>query len=351
MEEIIAAYQGEAIRERSGLVQEKPAAYVEQFDKEIESYLAKLKDFEVRCSKPGADGKKLLDELTLLSDSMIETCARLEREIKDPLEVRRAQVFFREKTHPVLSKSHFINRTRTWPNGQQGDYMTLELSYKNMPMSEGIGYYLDLYALSNEIAVGVKNRVVAMRELLKKEILGKSNLKVLDVACGSCREVFELAPEIKSSGAKFTCIDLDSNALDFALDRFGYAGLSSDHADVVQYNALRMFDNETAQAEFGMQDVIYSIGFFDYLPDDFLVKLLNSLYAMLNPDGKLLMAFKDVSRYRPEFFHWFVDWDGFLQRKESDFERILRDAGIPDSAVTTNRIDSGPIVFYIATKQ
>jgi SAM-dependent methyltransferase len=205
--------------------------------------------------------------------------------------------------------------------------------------------------LSNEITLGVRGRIVKMRELLKNELMCRRDRKVLNVACGSCREVFELASEIKSTGAKFTCIDLDSKALDFALDRFGYAGLSSDHADVLQYNALRMFDNETAQTEFGTQDVIYSIGFFDYLPDDFLVKLLNSLYAMLNPDGKLLMAFKDVSRYRPEFFHWLVDWDGFLQRKESDFERILRDAGIPDSAVSMSRIDSGPIIFYTATKQ
>ena len=124
--------------------------------------------------------------------------------------------------------------------------------------------------------------------LLKDELISRSNLKVLDVACGSCREVFELAPEIKSSGAKFTCVDLDPAALDFALDRFAYAGLSEEHVELVQYNALRMFDLETAQTEFGMQDIIYSIGFFDYLPDDFLVKLLNSLYMLLNPGGKLI---------------------------------------------------------------
>lgn len=352
MEDIdIIAYQGEAVLARPGLVQEKPAAYIEQFEREIDAYLAKLKDFETRCVKPEADKEKLLNEITVLTDSMIETCAKLEREINEPIGIKKAQVFFREKTHPVLSKSNFIDRTRTWPNGQQGDYMTLELAYKNMPMSEGIGYFLDIYALSNEIAVGVRSRIVKMRELLKEELSGRRNLKVLDVACGSCREVFELASEIKSSGARFTCMDLDPNALDFALDRFAFAGLSSDNADVVKYNALRMFDNEMAQLEFGTQDVIYSIGFFDYLPDDFLVKMLNSLYAMLNPGGKLIMAFKDVSRYRPEIFHWLVDWDGFLQRRESDLERILREAGIPDGSVSMSRIDSGPIVFYTATKQ
>jgi SAM-dependent methyltransferase len=350
MQDIIA-YRGEAILDRSGLVRETPGTYVGQFDKKIESYMEQLRDFEVRCSRPGANQETLLQELTVLTDSMLDTCSQLEKEVKDPLAVKNAQVYFREKTHPIMSKSYFINRARTWPNGHQGDYMTLELAYKNTPMSQGIGYYLDKYALSTQLTIGVKERVIKMRELLKDELMRKRDLKVLDVACGSCREVFELAPEIKSSGAKFTCIDLDPNALNFALDRFRYAGLSSDHADVVQYNALRMFDNEMAQTEFGLQDVIYSIGFFDYLPDDFLVKMLNSLYALLNPGGKLIAAFKDADRYRSDVFHWLVDWDGFLQRQMHDFERLLRNAGIPDNAVSMTRGDAGSIVFYTAIKQ
>jgi extracellular factor (EF) 3-hydroxypalmitic acid methyl ester biosynthesis protein len=347
----LMVYQGVAIRERSGLVREKPGPSIGQFEREIEDYLERLRDFEARCTRPGADQAMLLREITMLTDAMLEECAQFERKVKDPLMLKKAQVDFRERTHPVLSKSYCINRTRTWPNGQQGDFMTLELAYKNMPLSEGIGYYLDKYLLSTTLGVGVRERVVKLRDLLKKELTRKPGLKVLDIACGSCREVFELAPEIKSSGAKFTCIDLDANALDFALDRFAYAGLTSDHADVVQYNALRMFDSEMAQAEFGMQDIIYSIGFFDYLPDDFLVKMLNSLYALLTPGGKLIAAFKDADRYRPELFHWLVDWDGFLQRREKDFERLLREAGIPVEAVTMTRVDSGPIVFYTAEKK
>jgi SAM-dependent methyltransferase len=348
----IIAYRGEAIQlERPGLVQEKPAAYIEQFDREIESFTVKLKDFEVRCLKPGADEEELLDEITLLTDSMMETCSRLERTIKDPLDIRKTQVYFREKTHPVLAKSYCINRIRTWPLGQQGDHETLELIYKNMPLSTGIGYYLDKYMQSCELAVGVRQRVAKLRDLLQEELMARRDLKVLDVACGSCREVFELASLIKTSGAKFTCLDLDPKALEFALDRFAYAGLSSDHAETVQYNALRLFDMETALAEFEVQDIIYSIGFFDYLPDDFLTKMLNSLYAMLNPGGKLIAAFKDANRYRPEIYHWLADWDGFLQRRESDFLRVFRDAGIPDNALSMTRVDSGSIIFYSATKQ
>jgi extracellular factor (EF) 3-hydroxypalmitic acid methyl ester biosynthesis protein len=281
---------------------------------------------------------------------MLEVCAQFERDAKDPLSIKQAQVYFREKTHPLLAKSYLVSRCRTWPQGQQGDYMTLELAYKNMPMSEGIGAYLDKYALSNEITVGVRNRIIKMRDLLRRELVSRSKANVLDLACGSCREVFELASEIKASGAKFTCVDIDPEALDFALDRFGFAGLTEEHTELIKYNALRMFDFETAKTEFGMKDIIYSIGFFDYLPDDFLVKLLRALYLLLNPGGKLFASFKDANRYRAEIYHWLVDWDGFLQRTESDFNRILQDAEIPCSAIEMSRVDSGAIVFYSITK-
>lgn len=344
-------YQGKKFQELAGLVHERPRTYVEALDARIEKYMEKLGDFEVRCSMPDADKEALLDEITMLNDSMLEACAQFEKEVDDPLALRQAQVYFREKTHPIMSKSYLINRCRTWPNGHQGDFMTLELAYKNMPMSEGIGAYLDKYLLSTTLGVGVRDRIKTMRSFLKEELISRSNPKVLDVACGSCREVFELAPEIKASGAKFTCVDLDNAALDFALDRFGFVGLTEEHTALIQYNALRMFDVETAQTEFGMQDVIYSIGFFDYLPDEFLVKLLNSLYLLLNPGGKLIASFKDADRYRPELFRWLVDWDGFLQRSEKDFKRVMQEANIPNSALAVTRVDSGSIVFYTATKQ
>jgi SAM-dependent methyltransferase len=189
-----------------------------------------------------------------------------------------------------------------------------------------------------------------MRELLKEELKNRRNPKVLDVACGSCREVFEIAPEIKASGAKFMCLDLDRDALDFARDRFSNAGLLSDNVELLTYNALRMFDYETAKTEFGMQDIIYSIGFFDYLPDDFLVKLLRSLYSLLNPGGKLIAAFKDINHYRSQEFHWFAHWDGFMQRIEDDFVRLLDQAEIPRSARSMTRVESGAIIFYSITK-
>ena len=115
-----------------------------------------------------------------------------------------------------------------------------------------------------------------------------------------------------------------------------------------KYNALRMFDHELNLSEFGKQDIIYSVGFFDYLDSGFLARLFNSLYKLLNPGGLLITSFKDMKRYRHQDYHWIVDWDGFLQRNEEDFFRIFSDAEIPESSITEIREDSGVIVFYLA---
>jgi hypothetical protein len=111
-----------------------------------------------------------------------------------------------------------------------------------------------------------------------------------------------------------------------------------------------MFDNETTLMEFGRQDIIYSVGFFDYLPDEFLIKLLSSLYNLLDHGGILIAAFKDAARYRSQEYHWILNWDGFLQRREEDFRNILSIAGIPNSAIKEEREESGIIIFYTISK-
>lgn len=346
-------YTGKKIVEVAGMVKERPKHYAAELDAQIEEYNSKLREIDVRCcsDQAGADPGKLQAEINRLTDAMMEACAQFERNVNDGFAIKTAQVEFREKTNQLLSKSYLVNRTRTWPQGHQGDYSTLEMAYKNSPLSEGIGYYLDRYLLSAPLAQGVRERITTLRDLLKEDLISRQAPRVLDIACGSCREVFELAPEIKASQARFTCIDLDEDALDFAMDRLAHAGLSEDQIELRKYNALRIFDFENSVMEFGMQDVIYSVGYFDYLPDDFLIKLLNSLYRLLAPGGRLIAAFKDVNHYRPQPFHWLVNWDGFLQRTEDDFERLFHFTEIPAAALKKRRVDSGAILFYTAVKE
>ena len=172
-------------------------------------------------------------------------------------------------------------------------------------------------SLNCSLAIGVRNRIKKLRDILREEILKRQNPTVLNIACGSCREVFELASDIEKSGAKVTCIDLDNDALAFAANRLSYTNISpvlKNQVVLRKYNAVRMFDDETNMNEFGRQDIIYSVGFFDYLQSDFLSNLFRALYKLMNPGGLLITSFKDAARYRHQEYHWVADWDGFLQR-------------------------------------
>ncbi len=326
---------------------------IKHLDEATDIFNKQLEDIEKRCLSPEESPEELLKETNYAINNMCEACKAFELDVTDKDIIRDARIRFREKTNHILSKSYLINRARTWPMGYQGDYKMLEYAYKNTSFSEGIGYYLDLYLLNADLAPAVRNRIKKLKDILRDELLNREKPSVLNIACGSCREVFELSPEIEKSGAKVTCIDLDNDALAFAANRLSYTNispLSSDQVILRKYNALRMFDHELNMSEFGMQDIIYSVGFFDYLESDFLSRLLKASYAMLKPGGKLIASFKDASRYRHQDYHWIVDWDGFLQRYEEDFMSIFSEAQIPFSAITEMREETGVIVFYVITK-
>ena len=327
--------------------------HVQTLDEATALFLGRLQKIEDQCRSSDVDAGKLLHATREAIDDVLSCCEKFEKETQDIDIIKDARIRFRIKTDRLLSKSYFINRARTWPQGYQGDYKMLESLYRNTPLADGIGYYLDFIGLNSSLAIGVRNRIKRLEEILRKELKNRERPSVLNIACGSCREVFELAPEIEHSRANVTCIDIDNDALAHAANRLSYTNISPLSSNLVKfrkYNALRMFDHELNVQEFGLQDVIYSVGFFDYLESDFLTNLFGALYKLLKPGGKLIASFKDAERYRHQDYHWLVDWDGFLQRTEKDFMEIFSDAAVPLSRISISREESGVIIFYIIEK-
>ncbi len=342
-----SAYRVEPCHEDA--VTEEREEYLDRLDEATAAFIGQLEAVEKRCSDPLERPEELRDSVARIIAEMMAHCEEIGRSFGDDSEaLKKAQIRFREKTNPLISKSYVMNRTRVWPQGSQGDYKTLELAYKNMPLSEGIGYYLDLFMMDLPLAHAVRDRIKRLEDVLRDEIVKRQNPSLLNIACGSARELMGLVPEIKATGARITCIDNDDDALAFAQSRLTYTGVG-EQIEFRKYNALRLFDRDLALSDFGKQDVIYSVGLFDYLPSDFLVKMFTTLYLLLNEGGTLILAFKDAARYNHHFFHWLVDWDGFQQRREEEFAKIISAAGIPRSSLTEFRGENGIIIFYLAS--
>ncbi|MBI4377757.1 MAG: class I SAM-dependent methyltransferase [Nitrospinae bacterium] len=348
--ENLLTYADSVIKKNIWTIEEATEKYYRLLDRATVRFNEKMEALEQRCLDHRESPEVLFRGVTEAITDMRKVCEEFELGVDyDKILIKEAQNEFREKTKHLISKSYF-NRARIWPQGYQGDYMMLDAVYRNTPLSSGIGYYLDKYFLSATLAVAVRERRITLRKLLEREIKNRKTPKILDIACGSSREVFELASDIEKSGAKLTCIDFDSDALAFSADRLSYTGLSSENLEFRKYNALKMVNHNRNLKEFGMQDIIYSTGLYDYLGDDVLILLLGSLYKLLTPGGSLIASFKDCHCYKTFDTQWLLAWDGFLQRTEEQFWALIKKAEIPLSVITTTRENSGVIIFFTATK-
>jgi extracellular factor (EF) 3-hydroxypalmitic acid methyl ester biosynthesis protein len=319
--------------------------------KATDRFNQQMQDIERRCSDPQEAPEALLQAVALAFDEVGSHFAVVEQALQnDAQKIKAQQVEFRSRTHEYFSKSRLMHHARTWPHGYEGDYEMLEAIYRNEPMSTGLGYYLDRHFLSNVLAEAVRNRKEFMRSLLAEELLKRKGPKILNLASGSGRELGELAGEIKASGATVTCVDFDADALQFSQKLFAAAGLLPGHASFRKYNVQKMVNRDRNRKEFGPQDVVYSIGLFDYLGDGMLVRLLGALYDLLAPDGKLIASFKDCTRYNHRYYQWMSDWSTFFQRTEEQCRALFDRAGIPAGSLALHRDGSGPIIFFIVSR-
>jgi trans-aconitate methyltransferase len=161
--------------------------------------------------------------------------------------------------------------------------------------------------------------MAAVREFLVKEISAASApVRVLDIACGPCRE-YESWPKTNST-VEVVAMDSDSKALEYVAQAVAPQLPESATLRGERYNALRTRSSETTVAKFGRFHILYSVGLCDYLPDEQLIEMLAAWRATLASGGVMYVAFKDAERYDKTPYQWHLDWF-FFQRTQEDCMR------------------------------
>lgn len=318
------------------------------FDDEVAKFTTELTELEraTRRGKPQHD--KLLERLATSIKRTSRACLDLEEQIEDADLVRELQSRFQNTIDPWFRQSWFMERARTKPRGCPGDYALLNAIYDRQPKSSGLGGYLDLYFLGTELGRAVPARMESARRFLNDQIANADqDLRIMNVACGPCREYFVGLDHPASHNVSIVCIDSDAEALEHVESRLSSANIGA-ALSFVNYNALRMRSAERNLKKFGAQDIIYSIGLLDYVPDRFLVPILHGLRESLSPGGNLFVAFKDMLRYDKTEYQWFVDWF-FYQRTEAECRSLIAQAGFDDSALEVTRDATGVIMNFKAT--
>lgn len=265
-------------------------------------------------------------------------------------ELKKTQAEFRAYTDYFFKQSYLFTRAREWPRGYPGDYETLEKNYLGVPVvSQGIGMYLDNYFLSTTLARGVRERKELLSHLILKELGNRDNgQRVLNIGCGSSREIFDIGKTINAFAPKMTFLDYDEEAVEYSKLLLYNAEIDISEFQFLKYNAFKLTNVENTEATFGKQDIIYSAGLFDYVQTKGLKKMIHSLYNLLDEGGVIIAPFKDKEHYNSLDYHWFADWSYFYQRSIEDVALILENA----SGTISEIIPSGTpaINFFILRK-
>ena len=318
----------------------------------VERFTRTLDDFDRHIgpsAQPVGPSDIVVNELTHCINASLAVCSWLEKELaaEDPKVLKEVQVRYRATISPWFGKSWFMRRALEKPRGYPGDYELLDAIYDGRLRSRGLGAYLDRYFLNTTLGQAVPARMRALRGFLVDEIARRNgNLAILNVACGSCREFTEEFEFNREGEIQITCLDNDLEALDYARTRVAHGVAPSITLNFMRYNALRMTSAPVNRERFGRSDIIYSLGLCDYIPDAYLVPMLNGWRESLQEGGVVYVAFKDMKCYDKAEYQWLVDWY-FYQRTDEECRQLFEAAGYDMKAMEITRADANVIINFV----
>ncbi len=241
-------------------------------------------------------------------------------------EAQRAQLGARVQREilPFVLATETAERFYSKPRGYAGDFLAIDMIYANQPRGAGrIGPLVDRLFLDTPPARAVRNR----RALLAAEIVATVRSKapeparVTCLASGPAREVFDAFAAIEAPEGLFaTLLDIDPQALALVEQELDRQRLGP-QVTLVHENLIALFLGR-GKTVLEPQDLIYSIGVTDYLPDRLLVKLLDFCARSLAPGGRVLIGNFHPRNAAREFMDHVLEWN-LIHRTEDDMNRLF----------------------------
>jgi trans-aconitate methyltransferase len=133
-----------------------------------------------------------------------------------------------------------------------------------------------------------------LAEMERQRAGPNSEIRVANIGSGPAREIEEFLLKVRlEKRLHVTLVDQDQGALEFAHERLRRAALP--HGDRVEIRCLfvsfkHLLANAELVDEVREQDLIYTAGFFDYLPNPVASVLLTRLVSLLRERGRLLVG-------------------------------------------------------------
>lgn len=193
--------------------------------------------------------------------------------------------------HPLRQLVHqdpFTFRAFSKPRGYAGDAKLLDYIYgreEGWPVPEGtsdLGKQVFHFTTGSAACEAVRARRGFIADLVD-QIAGETlSPHILSVACGHLREALLCSTIKRRRFGRYVALDSDQQSLEEVARCHGHHGVQTCQASI--RNLL------VGRTDLGSFDLVYSTGLYDYLALPAAQRLTQSLFRMLRPRGKLLIA-------------------------------------------------------------
>lgn len=247
---------------------------------------------------------------------------------------------------PYLLMTCVGERIYSKPRGYAGDYETIRLMYQSSSRElANVGQVLDCCLLETPAAQAVVNRRALMVDEISQVVNQCQDRDVLvtSLACGPAEEIFDAFSKTELVlRLQVTLLDFDWQALAHVADRRDKQKLGK-RIELVNENLLYVALGRT-RLPMAAQDLVYSIGLVDYLEDRLVIKLMDAIYEVLKPGGKVILGNFHPRNTTKAFMDYVLDWR-LIHRSEADMNRLFQ-ASRFNSGTTSVRFEEEGVNLF-----
>lgn len=320
------------------------------FFEKLENYLQFFNKFDTEIKDNKNINKFSKKAFDRHQKEIISEAYFLEKKIKSLILKKEIRELSRHTACEYIFRSSILKRAYEKPRGYPGDCFIFEKFYNHNLTTKGIGRYLDEWILKHELVRGVIYRKNKIKKLLGGLIKNNKNkLNILNIGCGSSREIRELILEKKLNidNVVFTCLDQDIEALNFSKKSIGKINPNL-NITFLKQDILSISLNRVRK-QINEQDVIYSIGVADYFLKTTLENFIMFSYNLLKPKGKLIIPL--CSSHNSKLYiplRWFCEWNFYSHNADKIKDFIHNELHIEKVKIIWER--QKPIFFVVIEK-
>lgn len=324
-----------------------------QVSSQIEDFKTALFDISYRLQQEGDE--QISMDLQSEGEALLETFKHQVRHYQDGLTDAHVPLMWGyvfKELFPYFMRSRFAERAYYKPKGFAGDYLMMELIYRQKPEGDGkLGCLIDGWLLKQIPPQAVRNRRRLMHRLLdqlcRERLETASSIHMMNLACGPSRELFDLLTHCGfSHRVNALCIDIDAEALQY-VNQYVNTGAHQAKIRLMHENVIKWALGRANQ-DLGVQDIIYCSGLCDYLDRRLILRLINRCYSHLMPGGVLIIGNFAPSNPDRLFMDNLLYWQ-LIYRDEQELKEIFAESDFGDQVKVVAE-EQGVNLFAVARR-